>query len=331
MSTKIYNGLKINANSIDKAFREIKPLKKDFAEFVYEDISISSMNRIVSKVNMVFLYMYLNGDLKINFVGSELDDDMTKDYVRIYDSLKKFSLYENSMNLAEETCYNNKGSEDLAIYPVQAGKNYCLAASLLSKDDYTNYLIKASKNLISEYAYYNNTDQPEHISDSDWNKRGKEWDLALDGNDSLRMSGLIIKLINYQELHFSVVKDWDEFKDKIINKFNNQAIKTQDYRDNFINRVFIEYLGSQGINPSSYIQIVELRKKIKERQFDSQDHEFVYDKIAHVVNSFDAADYMINTSLNIESLHEKFKSYISVSEACNAKDAKTGQNSKIKI
>jgi hypothetical protein len=76
-------------------------------------------------------------------------------------------------------------------------KNDCLGMSFSDHSDWHDLWIKSPG--VSEYMYYNNTDEPEGLSRKAWKLREKAWDEVFAGNSTPSMSGFTIDLVHEYE------------------------------------------------------------------------------------------------------------------------------------
>jgi len=84
----------------------------------------------------------------------------------------------------------------------------------------------AENELVSEYIYYNNVDEPEDISIEDWNKRGEVWDSLLDPYNGIpSKAGFTFEVI--QEITFDIPKT-TEVVDAMSSIKDRASIRARD-------------------------------------------------------------------------------------------------------
>lgn len=178
MSTKIYNGYRVFADSLDEAISNLKFFKKEIKEALYQmaldNFFLSSITILDNQVlnNLVFGEAVRIEANKKN----KIDDTNSANYITYMKILEEASNKEN----VEE---NNKSYEVyVMLYPTQlkdekTGKSYYLFLYCGEKRfDLTSDVVFSdyAKN-VEEYAYWNNTDAPEDISEKDWETRREDW------------------------------------------------------------------------------------------------------------------------------------------------------------
>lgn len=168
MSTKIYNGLLIDfpgsfsdlrTELIRLAKEEIKPVAeleftKMFAKAVFFQMDINAWaNRHIVAQNAHTL-----SEVTVN-VWTIINDEI----VSIKTSNKRSPLVDF------EFC--------ITLFPLSnkiLAIPYCEQKSILS--------VLKNQPYVKEYGYWNNTDKPDELSDSEWETRSKDWDAAFVNN-----------------------------------------------------------------------------------------------------------------------------------------------------
>lgn len=152
MSTKIYNG-RIHDKSLEDVYHQLIELKDEIAKMhdqeVYQYLARDVVRRIDSDQEDQAFYKALN-DLELR-----------------QHKLKQSFGRDPAIDWDFEICLFPDEGRTLAI-PYTEKREFLSAYDALEG--------------ISNYAFYDNTDEPEDISPDDWNKRGEHWDKVLGPN-----------------------------------------------------------------------------------------------------------------------------------------------------
>jgi hypothetical protein len=86
---------------------------------------------------------------------------------------------------------------------------------------------------IEEYSYWNNSDKPDEISTRSWNTRAKNWDLALESPDKIRLKHEVFNIqdifsYNIQDFIISIVGEEDYFK---VSNFRKEKEVPEGFSD----------------------------------------------------------------------------------------------------
>ncbi len=141
MSTKIYNGIKFKSNSFYEVLEQLRSIKK-------ESVDIGN-----SKIN--------NNNIEWFIKGYKLQD---KDPFEICDIIK------TDINSTTRKDYGLDYNFSVILYPSKDGNIYGYYFSEIH--EYENLL----KLICDDFCYYNNTDQPDNISDDEWIFRCNKWE-----------------------------------------------------------------------------------------------------------------------------------------------------------
>lgn len=180
MSTKIYNGFILNSiNTLEDAFifaKELKPKLKSMADLYW------------LKMMVEISIAHLDTDLINNNVTLKSNISYWMDaYKRIIEA--------ETESIKTRTKSFTNVDVELALAPVQINKKKAIIGiSFFGNRAMQEHFLKLPE--VSEYAYYDNTDEPETISKADWEYRGKVWDSVFDdSNYIVGQSMFTIKLV----------------------------------------------------------------------------------------------------------------------------------------
>lgn len=252
MSTKIYNGYKINITSLYKLNefcqelgQKIKQKREELIQETYCELIQELLVTICSSERSEKLENYnytLIGNI-FNFLKKEKES-------------KRRNIYDFGFNVM--------------FFPF---KTKTLAMLFCEKKEFIE--IWEEYDCVDEYVYFNNTDKPDHISKRHWTQRRKEWDVALK-YDIPSLSGLqFIPRIEYDlfvfENELKVFEDMSKFinrqsYDNLLNKF--LKIHNYNYEEHKISgffdfkKVFDKYIKESIGKRKLNIEKLKLKKRL---------------------------------------------------------------------
>jgi hypothetical protein len=171
MSTKIYNGFRLNCNSFGglqnfytSLGQDIIKIKEETAKKIQADIC----THIIDSVDMGYWPL-----------EKEYEKLVPTDYPLLF-----------SIRAIKDEKYKEMLDFEISIHFLP---DKILSLLFCNNQDMIN-IFKSQKE-VEEYGYWDNTDKPENISDHEWVKRRKDWELALGGNgwSTPSESGLLFK------------------------------------------------------------------------------------------------------------------------------------------
>lgn len=176
MSTKIYNAFRMKANSLDevvnKFFQEKQKITQDIEYALIKDVLLESI--------VLYDKFSLEGE---NLVFSQGTNEKNKlDYSKSVREILSDKYWDGKRNKDKDDRDEEDFKEvevNMIIYPQPiehfGEKSYLM--QLYGKDELTS--IVENKHLtqwgVQEYNYWNNTDQPDTITDYEWNIRREHW------------------------------------------------------------------------------------------------------------------------------------------------------------
>lgn len=164
MSTKIYDGFRFKAKNLD----EVLSLLKQFSTEANNKAQELGKEKILN----VALSMLDEAFLNINHMITE-EKDKKKSFLSVAKNNIKDDLKASEKG---EICYSDLSLE---IVVLAYKKNY-LAIPYSSENEMKELILKQP--WYEEYGYWDNTDQPEHLTNRQWNRRKKVWNCAF-GDD----------------------------------------------------------------------------------------------------------------------------------------------------
>jgi len=168
MSIKIHNSCRVPIDKLNKFLDEIRPIVFDKAS----EVAIKLMNEITIE---------------------ELNEYKSKFKYEIDDSKLKFKIIIEKFEQAAKTAIRSPGIDVTFHLNIWFYNGF---AYILPVCDYPFNLIEFP-NWAEEFSYWNNTDQPNNISDDEWKTRRKFWDqincgIGIHSHNSRRMCHSII-------------------------------------------------------------------------------------------------------------------------------------------
>jgi hypothetical protein len=196
MSTKVYNAYKlVNKNDLWPLIRDVKVKATQNIKSVLKNIYIFEMNK-VNKDSEIYQKNYKsifnNPYIKITpknkninesrVILETVNDIIIEKYQKVSTSMQR-NEFDFDVNVA---FYENKN------------KIYFRHFSDMLMRNVFNFLIKDSR--IVDFHYQNQTDQPEHISNREWEYRKKVWD-EIFSEPGLTSTYLTLELCNFNMFH----------------------------------------------------------------------------------------------------------------------------------
>lgn len=188
MSTKIYNGYKLNV-TWPELMPYLKKIKKEF-EIIRQELALTHMaQKLTNQIDLSLCGFEDKKEIKLWLMPIELRDEAER--------------AQNSASLLAGRDY----SANLLVLPHEG---HFLV--LFYDNGCREYTAKwESLPEVSDYHYQNSTDKPEEISEPDWDSRKIAWDQVLPGSGIPSENGLTFDLLNS--------KNWYSLSSKEIFNF----------------------------------------------------------------------------------------------------------------
>lgn len=293
MSTKIFNGYKITASSIDEAIDFILRGKKEVLK-QYHLFVMETQTRRATK----FLDNFLITEFLIKRSALPEIKLIREDF-----NASKFSpfsiSYRQEMEIVQE---NEKDDAEIILFPkkiINENESFYMAIlfskqSFLHNDDFTKKITNIYRGKMQEYGYWNNTDKPEDISSKDWNKRRVNWDKVSPTGIPV-MDGISIKLILKDSSIFSLS---DEQR-KIYIENSSQKIDYEKRIKSAKEEIMIEIVSSEKTE-DSVSSMMRLVNNVKDKKF-TKEQQKIYDTLDIKLRS------CLPESVNFELLDRSFE------------------------
>lgn len=179
MSTKIYNGLKLNISNINELKKELVEFNtKTLMPFYKKEYSKMIAALLTGKVDSARYKNKDNIDFKIS-----IEETYHEIYKDVRDRTKEV-LKTNRRDVEIDFDFN------IVILPIE---NKTLAIVYSEQ----NSFVELFKGLpfVEEYGYWDNSDKPDEISEEDWQTRNKDWNEVFKDSSIPSKCGFTFKLI----------------------------------------------------------------------------------------------------------------------------------------
>ena len=225
MSTKIYNGIKFKSNNLHEVLTQLQSLKE-------EDLNIGMAHL---SENEMFSFILFN-DLHEKNVW-----DIRQMFVEALCKPVR-SLMEPSLLFS------------VIVFPHKNGGLY----GYYLDDNVRGYSkLLMDSGFVEDYHYQNQTDQPEDITDEEWEKRGDLWDELLPGIGILRDNGFIYKIVNDSDVGFNITPIIKESVERVLEHKANFEIAKKLLDVINSDEKFIERLGGEKERVSCSVDTVD--------------------------------------------------------------------------
>lgn len=195
MSTKIYRGKRLQDMSVYQLNQFYKTVRKEMLYAAKREY----YKFVVRISHEIYIYLMTNqypGHYDINL--KEVDEkaaDFKANAVHLLDYAR-----ETANRIVKKTSeaifiYDSENDADfdvnMVVIPI---KDKTLCMPYASNDNLYELLIKRPE--ISEYAYWNNVDHPDNISEEEWEQRKNDWDEALPGAGVPKNNGMVLHFVD---------------------------------------------------------------------------------------------------------------------------------------
>ena len=307
MSTKIYNGYKIPGNSLDevigKLFENKNKLHKLIDDNIYEEILSRAINHYHNMCFSTFLETKIENE-KQNPFSNVISDAL--EYEK-NPQLKEYNMVEVSI------CFFPQKQE-------LNGETYYLLMLFGGNESKVISESKVWKELkIEEFAYWDNTDPLETVTDYEWDMRGQQWSKVLD-RFSPAESSLILELKKEYKFNCIYFRDKENLKEmfkdifsKVLKSFSKKETQLLSYYEESLKEKKAYKICSPNYNLDNDSEEVnnqekqklyqEIRKKTRENNFTEEDLLDIAEKlvkIKKVLNTPIKIDDLFKTKLEIQ-------------------------------
>lgn len=247
MSTKIYNGYKINSNNLQEIFDLSIKIRDDLRESTQKFLDNCAINIIYEILDQI----YINDKYEIGF---NVNETKIED-VKVYDIAYKFCNAQFKQGCSFYQTFQSYRDLNSSISILPIGKEYSLLLEFIPNE--LNFKLKDYP-LIEEYSYYDNSDKPDDISEEEWEIRKLDWDVL--GYEPPSCNGFSIEAYGaYNYYRPNLYKILDKFE--VTEEFNQWRIKQLSFNLVAKEIDFIEKSRKIKVTTGKFI---ELRKEAEE-------------------------------------------------------------------
>jgi hypothetical protein len=190
MSTKIYNGFKIDTGDISEVQSIFNGHQVALKQVTKEKIIEFLVKSAVEEFDKDKVY------------NNPVEED--KNYISQANQEMRDRQRESKKNNSRDPEIDFEA--EIAIFPFE-GNFYGIYYS--EQNEFYNNLLKQKK--VSEFSYYDNTDKPDRITKKEWEERERVWDTIFKGNGLPCEVGFTKKYNTYvpqPEIH-EIIEHWD--------------------------------------------------------------------------------------------------------------------------
>lgn len=257
MSTKIFNGYRVKANTLDEAISILQSKKEAFIGFYNAHILEKKVEGCLNS----FFHHLLNPDL--------------------LDGVDNIALYlKEDQDLKEQVKFE---PFEILIHPKNIHGYYL--CNITCPSELVRSMLRCCPEL-SQYSYWNNTDKSNRVSYKDWAQRKKDWAEAV-SEFSFELSGLKMTLIvDYMAPNFvnaGEKKVRKAFKSIGVNKI--QAIMAKHINSYVHEKIIKENAPAQ----FSYSYITTMREKIENNGLDERELRVQTDALKYTASIMPSA------------------------------------------
>lgn len=343
MSTKIFDGYKVKAKTLDKAIEIIFNGKDELKENYEYEFFKKQLRKAILTMDcyLVNQFNLMKNYLKISHssLDDPIADKMSAENLNkeLHNENPSSKAYIEDLDRALEKDPKKKIPDiEIVIFPKKVtvnGEAHYLCR-LWTDNENEKIVQKVYANRLSEYVYYNNSDQPEEISDEEWEEREKNWDIAIP-NDYASSDGLINKLVAGETVPYNddmrslvyeeCCKEFssDEYYQKRMDIFTKEAMKKVLFDENDLKKYVTK-------NSSKIGYFMDLMERVNNRKFtpEQQEKYELIQKILPAMLPQELDSKLLSTKL--KDIYEERKSFIVSSKLENNLSIKP-KSKKVKV
>lgn len=227
MSTKIYNGHKIIGNSLDEVITKIFSKKDDLVNLVEDKIKREVLIEVIGNYYDFCFESFIEKKEK----SSENPSAMSK-------------MVSNALNNEYDLEKRERKTHDIidvsiCFFPMKKesqGQSFYLM--MLFGDKYNKDIIESKEwndLKIEEYAYWDNTDQPDELTESEWEERSVFWNEVLGKTGVPSHNSFVLELKKEYKYVFTYFKDNEDLKKEFKESFDKLNSEINDIKSRLLN------------------------------------------------------------------------------------------------
>lgn len=299
MSTKIYNGYKITASSLDEVVGKLFGNKEKFKDLIESKIQEDILNRAINNYYSMCFATFMKED-----------DEAAKNESPFGKVISDALNNENDPQIRE------RDTVDVSICLIpqkQIVNNEEYYLLMLFAGEYNKELVNSSlwNSLgIEEFAYWDNTDPPEELTEYEWKIRGKQWEKEL-GYNAPSQSSLIIEFKKeykyncvYARGKEILIPMFEKSFEKINMNLNKKqksllAYYEEKLKDNMAYKVCYEKYEQQEIDNETKNSIYR-----ESRQY-SRNNSFTEEEMKDINSNIEKIKKIFKQSISFDNLFDK--------------------------
>lgn len=255
MSTKIYNGYRIMGSSLDEVITRLFSNKEKLTQLIEDKIHEDILSRVISSYHDLCFSSFMEKEASqqnSSAFGKVINEAMKEE--------EKFELKEhNTVDVSicffpQKQEFNNESYYLLMLFAGQ------------EKNMIVNSEVWKTLN-IEEFAYWDNTDPPETVTDYEWEARDKQWNSVLTGL-SPAQSSMIIELkkeYKFNCMYFRDQKDLTKIFEKHFTKVLEQRKSKIKNLMDYYEESFKDKVAFKACSPG-FLENKKLEELTKEEQ-----------------------------------------------------------------
>ena len=336
MSTKIFNSFKYYCDNFDQFLEYIDNHSHSFIQQGIVDNYFHCQLQAERSFNQSLLLQQLTSlglvDKDYGNILDEKSDFYINPKLNLYSLINE--LKRKKTQSLEFIFIPHKFQDEFGTYYLSCVKNnseqYLKTFSYIySSIDQSTDSFNFEKNKLYDYYFFNNTDQPEHISDEEWKKREKDWDVVFKDTSIKSLIGLnkiMISSEHHDHYYFKFSHDKNEiFKELLKQK---ELMKFELY-ESFIPKMAFEFFFDgyysftlEKFKPSDVMKTLDL---IEEDKLPSIHKERYLEILNFCQNNIIKFNTIDEINMSFEDLSKKLKiesTYSTLKDDLNLSDSK---------
>lgn len=209
MSIKIYDGRKVLAASLEEAISILRQAKPEIQKTMQKKLMSKYVLETITDLDMTIL---------AGVFGAEYVKNSPEYSNPSYSVEKELRSRSFGMNKKKEDKPQDLEDCTIILYPERHEYNHetFFLFTLYGGNEYQKQLDEFLNDSVKEYGYWNNTDEPEEMSEDEWSARRAHWSLSLLDKDSaipieegisIRMAAQETMMLDFSAEHLKTIME----------------------------------------------------------------------------------------------------------------------------
>lgn len=297
MSTKIYNGYKIQAQSLDEVISVLYSLKPEAVTQAQKDLLKTELNIAIDIYDETIINNTFNK--KEEKEESSQQENSEKEKKKFKPNMERSAIINGHSKVVNhvidrENRYNDDESYinlNITVFPesVMIKKQKYYLFCMYGDQSLEKWMdTKLAQCKMSEYGYWDNTDPMEDVTDAQWRLREKHWNKVLVGNDktgipAIEGIGIVLAKENKLYLRLSEEKEQQYMQEILDSNPNMLSVESRmrEHWDMYMLSTIMDRLIKNQPTPkkddlmqNALDNYHEARKIIRENKFTQEDSDF---------------------------------------------------------